>query len=75
MQGAVIGRYERDEVRPSIEVAAKIAQALGMSLDYLGGSSDMLLGADGGKKLEKNKNLFLYGGIFLIVGGLIKVFF
>ncbi len=35
-----IGRYERDEVKPSIEVAAKIAGALGISLDYLAGITD-----------------------------------
>jgi transcriptional regulator with XRE-family HTH domain len=35
-----IGRYERDEVKPSIEVAAKIAEALGVSVDYLIGKSD-----------------------------------
>jgi len=34
-----VGRYERDEVKPSIEVAAKIADALEVSLDYLVGSS------------------------------------
>ena len=34
-----IGRYERDEVKPSIEVAVKIAQALEVSLDYLTGYS------------------------------------
>lgn len=33
----MIGRYERDEVVPSIEVAKKIADALGVSLDYLAG--------------------------------------
>jgi transcriptional regulator with XRE-family HTH domain len=43
LQGAVIGRYERDEVKPSIEVAAKIAQVLGVSLDYLVGNTDLLL--------------------------------
>lgn len=37
VHGAVIGRYERGEVKPSIEVAAKIAQALEVSLDYLVG--------------------------------------
>lgn len=31
----LIGRYERDDIKPSIEVAAKIADALEMSLDYL----------------------------------------
>jgi transcriptional regulator with XRE-family HTH domain len=34
----MIGRYERDEVIPSIEVAAKIADALEVSLDYLAGN-------------------------------------
>jgi len=34
-----VGRYERDEVKPSIEVAVKIAQILEVSLDYLTGSS------------------------------------
>ena len=33
----MIGRYERDEVVPSIEVAKKIADALEVSLDYLAG--------------------------------------
>jgi transcriptional regulator with XRE-family HTH domain len=41
--GAVIGRYERDEVKPSIEIAARIAEALEVSLDYLLGSTDLLL--------------------------------
>lgn len=41
--GAVIGRYERDEVKPSIEMAAQVAQALDVSLDYLVGNSDLLL--------------------------------
>jgi transcriptional regulator with XRE-family HTH domain len=35
----IIGRYERNEVMPSIEVAAKIAEALDVSLDYLAGNS------------------------------------
>ena len=42
----VIGRYERDEVKPSIETAFKIAKALEVSLDYLTGLSDL--------KLDKN---------------------
>jgi transcriptional regulator with XRE-family HTH domain len=39
----VIGRYERSEVKPSIEVAVKIADALNVSLDYLVGSTDLVL--------------------------------
>jgi len=57
MQGAVIGRYERDEVKPSIEVAARIAQVLGISLDYLVGNSDLLLDADVIKKIQEIQKL------------------
>lgn len=38
-----VGRYERDEVKPSIEVAAKIADVLEVSLDYLAGNTTELL--------------------------------
>jgi transcriptional regulator with XRE-family HTH domain len=41
--GAIIGRYERDEMSPSIEMAAKIADALEVSLDYLVGASSVLV--------------------------------
>jgi len=33
--GAIIGRYERGEITPSIEVARKLADAFGVTLDYL----------------------------------------
>lgn len=33
----IVGRYERGEVMPSIEVAKRMADALGVSLDYLAG--------------------------------------
>ena len=33
----MIGKYERDEAVPSIEAAKKIADAFGVSLDYLVG--------------------------------------
>lgn len=39
----IIGRYERDEIKPSIEVAAKMAELLNVSLDYLVGKTDVLL--------------------------------
>ena len=39
-KGPVIGRYERDEMKPSIETAAKLAQIMEVSLDYLVGATD-----------------------------------
>lgn len=33
--GDMVGKYERDAIKPSIEAAAKIAEALNCSLDYL----------------------------------------
>lgn len=41
--GAMIGKYERDEMTPSVEMAKKIADALDVSLDYLVGSSSVLV--------------------------------
>ncbi len=38
--GDIIGRYERGEVKPSIEVASKIADVLEVSLDFLLGKID-----------------------------------
>ena len=33
--GPVIGRYERSEMMPSVEVAKKLANTFGVTLDYL----------------------------------------
>ena len=33
--GDIIGKYERDEIKPSIDKASKITDALGVTLDYL----------------------------------------
>lgn len=33
--GPVLGRYERDEITPSVEVAKKLAEAFGVTLDFL----------------------------------------
>jgi transcriptional regulator with XRE-family HTH domain len=41
--GAVIGRYERDEITPSVEIAKKMADALEVSLDYLTGSTNFVI--------------------------------
>lgn len=42
-KGPAIGRYERDEMKPSIEAAAKMAELLDVSLDYLVGKTDVLI--------------------------------
>lgn len=39
--GAIIGRYERGEITPSIEVAKKLADAFGVTLDFLVGDKDV----------------------------------
>ncbi|TVZ52277.1 helix-turn-helix domain-containing protein [Dokdonia sp. Hel_I_53] len=39
--GDIIGRYEHDEVKPSIEVASKIADELGVSVDFLLGKVEV----------------------------------
>jgi transcriptional regulator with XRE-family HTH domain len=41
--GDIIGRYERDEVKPSIEVVIRMADALEVSLDFLVGKTDLEL--------------------------------
>jgi transcriptional regulator with XRE-family HTH domain len=41
INGDAYGRYERNEVRPVLEMAVKIAQALEVSLDYLTGNADV----------------------------------
>ncbi|MEP7197287.1 MAG: helix-turn-helix transcriptional regulator [Saprospiraceae bacterium] len=42
-KGLAIGRYERDEMKPSIEAATKMAQYLEVSLDWLTGQTDLEL--------------------------------
>lgn len=41
--GDVIGRYERGDIKPSIEVVLKIAEALSVSVDYLVGKTTLEL--------------------------------
>lgn len=50
--GDVIGRYERGDISPSIEVVSKIADALEVSVDYLIGKTKMELDADALRRLE-----------------------
>lgn len=55
--GDLIGRYERDEVKPSVEVVIKIADALGVSLDFLVGKTSMELDNSALKRLEEISSL------------------
>ena len=43
INGDAYGRYERNEVKPTIEMAVKIALALEVSLDYLTGTIELEL--------------------------------
>lgn len=52
--GDVIGRYERGDIKPSIEVVQKIADALEVSIDYLVGKTSILLDK---QTLERIENI------------------
>ncbi len=41
--GDIVGKYERNEMKPSIETARRLANALNVTLDYLVGDSDTVL--------------------------------
>jgi len=53
----VIGRYERGEVKPSIEVSTKIANAMSVSLDYLVVNPDLQLDQVVIKRIEDIQKL------------------
>ncbi len=56
--GAIVGRYEREEIKPSVEVAAKIADALEVTIDYLTGRTEkIILDKKMLKRLESIENL------------------
>ena len=55
--GDIIGKYERDEVKPSIEVASKIADTLEVSLDFLLGKTSVQLDKKTLKRLQDIEHL------------------
>ena len=64
--GDVVGRYERGDIKPSIDVVEKIANVLDVSIDFLIGKSKMEFDQQAIKRLEditslpdKNKNFLL----------------
>jgi transcriptional regulator with XRE-family HTH domain len=50
--GDIIGKYERNEVKPSVEVAAKIAEVLEVSMDFLIGKIDVEIDKNTLKRLQ-----------------------
>lgn len=49
----IIGRYERNEIKPSIEMAKKIADELGVTVDYLiSGTAKMVVDKKMMKRME-----------------------
>ncbi len=55
--GDVVGRYERGDIKPSIDVVEKIANVLEVSIDYLIGKSHIVLDQQAVKRLEDITNL------------------
>ncbi len=53
----IIGRYERNDATPSIDVAKRIAEALDVSLDYLVGNSEQKLDTDTRNKMQEINKL------------------
>ncbi len=58
VNGDIVGKYERNEMKPSIETAKKLADALEVSLDYLVGDGDLkILDKQTLKRLEDIEKL------------------
>jgi transcriptional regulator with XRE-family HTH domain len=58
INGDIVGKYEREEMKPNIETAKKIADALEVSLDYLVSESELkVLNKATLKRLEDIENL------------------
>lgn len=53
----IIGRYERDEIKPSIEVAGKIADELDVTIDYLINGTAVMLDKNSIKRLQDIQKL------------------
>ena len=63
--GDVIGRYERSDIKPSIDVVIKIADTLEISIDYLIGRSNIELDKDVIERLQRISALTNEDKIFL----------
>lgn len=74
--GDIIGRYERDEVKPSIEVAVTIADTLEVSLDYLVGKTSLELDKTTLKRVEEVSKLpaEARSQVYMVIDALIRDF-
>lgn len=74
--GDIIGRYERDEVKPSIEVVIRMADVLEVSLDFLVGKTDMELDSSTLNRIREVSKLPEPDKqqVFLVVDALIRDF-
>jgi len=58
ISGDIVGKYERNEMKPSIDTAKRLADALEVTLDYLVGNGDLkVLDKQTLKRLEDIENL------------------
>ena len=55
--GANIGKYERGERTPSVDVARRIANTLEVSLDFLVGNTDLRLDTEVLEKIQEIQQL------------------
>jgi transcriptional regulator with XRE-family HTH domain len=74
--GDIIGRYERNEVKPSIEVAIKIADALQVSVDYLVGKTSLEIDKKTLQRIEEINSLSSSAKeqVYMVVDALIRDF-
>lgn len=55
--GDLMGRYERDEVKPSIDVIIRIADALNVSIDFLVGKTTFEINQDMLRRFQEVSSL------------------
>ena len=55
--GAIIGRYERAEITPSVDVARRLAEAFGVTLDFLTSDKEMPQALKDPSMLERWRSL------------------
>jgi len=72
----IIGRYERNEVKPSVEVVIKLADDLDMSVDFLVGKTSLEIDRGTLKRLEELSKLpeEAKSQMFMVVDALIRDF-